>query len=83
MDFVKKFSIDGLDCGRKLFIGVMYKLSVRVVKSGISFFKNMSKYIVIFMCILLVVAGVFMVYSLTCRGLVCVFLPFRSEMIGR
>ena len=68
MDFVKLFGIFGLDHDRMLYTDVMYKLFVRVVKNGISFTKNMSKYSITFLCMLLMVAGIFIMSRLTCMG---------------
>ena len=41
MNFVKLFSIDGLDCNRILSTNMMYKFLVRVVKNSILLANNM------------------------------------------
>ena len=78
MNFIKPFRIYGLYRDRILSNNEMHKLLVRVFKECIFFKKNMSEYSAIFLCMLLMVFGIFIISSLTCRCLVCIFLPFRS-----
>ena len=80
MAFVNIFSIDDLGCNGILSTDVMYKFLVRVLKYGIFFTKNMSKYSVTCLCIFLIVSGTFMMSILTCRGCcVCSFTLHRFD----
>ena len=81
MDFVKNFKVDGLDHDVILSTNVFYKFLVRVVKSVILSMKNMSQYIITFMCMFLMVYGILVMPSLACRCLVCVVLPLSAEVI--
>ena len=59
IDFFKPFKIYGLDCGCILSNDVVYKFLARVIKNGILFTNNMSKYSATFLFMFLMLAGVF------------------------